>query len=129
MPEFTAKDVQALRRATGAGMLDAKKALEETGGDMDEATKWLRVKGLGSADKRSGREASQGAVAVGKDGNAAAIVELKSRDRLRGQVRRLRQSGRRAGPPGGIQGRGRPVRAPGRDRPAADHAAGEHLDR
>ena len=52
MPEFTAKDVQALRRATGAGMLDAKKALEETGGDMDEATKWLRVKGLGSADKR-----------------------------------------------------------------------------
>jgi elongation factor Ts len=78
VPEFTAKDVQALRRATGAGMLDAKKALEETGGDMDEATKWLRVKGLGSADKRSGREASQGAVAVGKDGNAAAIVELKS---------------------------------------------------
>jgi elongation factor Ts len=78
VPDYTAKDVQALRRATGAGMLDAKTALEESGGDMDEATKWLRVKGLGSADKRSGREATQGAVAVGKDGNAAAIVELKS---------------------------------------------------
>ncbi|HEX4245407.1 MAG TPA: translation elongation factor Ts, partial [Acidimicrobiales bacterium] len=78
MPEFTAKDVQALRRASGAGMLDAKKALEESGGDMEAATKWLRVKGLGSAEKRAGREATQGAVAVGRDGNAAAIVELKS---------------------------------------------------
>ena len=78
MPDFTAKDVQSLRQATGAGMLDAKRALEATGGDMDEATKWLRVQGLGSADKRSGREATQGAVAVAKDGNVAAIVELKS---------------------------------------------------
>jgi elongation factor Ts len=78
VPEFTAKDVQALRRSTGAGMLDAKTALEESAGDMDEATKWLRVKGLGSADKRAGREAAQGAVAVGRDGSVAAIVELKS---------------------------------------------------
>ena len=78
MPDFTAKDVQTLRQASGAGMLDAKKALEATGGNMDEATKWLRVQGLGSADRRAGREATQGAVAVAKDGNAAAIVELKS---------------------------------------------------
>jgi elongation factor Ts len=59
-------------------MLDAKKALEAAGGDMEEAAKWLRVQGLGSAEKRSGREATQGAVAVAKDGNAAAVVELKS---------------------------------------------------
>jgi elongation factor Ts len=59
-------------------MLDAKRALEATGGDMDEAAKWLRVQGLGSADKRSAREATQGAVAVAKEGNAAAVVELKS---------------------------------------------------
>jgi elongation factor Ts len=78
VPDFTAKDVQTLRHASGAGMLDAKRALEATGGDMEEATKWLRVQGLGSADKRSGREATEGAVAVAKDGNSAAIVELKS---------------------------------------------------
>jgi elongation factor Ts len=78
VPDFTAKDVQTLRHASGAGMLDAKRALEATGGDMEEATKWLRVQGLGSADKRSGREATEGAVAVAKEGNIAAIVELKS---------------------------------------------------
>lgn len=77
MPDFTAKDVQTLRQASGAGMLDAKRALEASGGDMDEAAKWLRVQGLGSADKRAGREATQGAVAVAKEGNAAAVVELK----------------------------------------------------
>jgi elongation factor Ts len=77
VPDFTAKDVQTLRQASGAGMLDAKRALEASGGDMDEAAKWLRVQGLGSADKRAGREATQGAVAVAKEGNAAAVVELK----------------------------------------------------
>ncbi len=78
MPEFTAKDVQALRQSSGAGMLDAKRALEESDGNMEDAVKWLRVQGLGSADKRAGREATQGAVAIGRDGNTAAIVELKS---------------------------------------------------
>jgi elongation factor Ts len=74
---FTAKDVQALRQATGAGMLDAKKALEENDGDMDEAAKWLRLQGMAGAAKREEREASQGAVTAVRSGDAAAVVELR----------------------------------------------------
>ena len=77
MADFTAKDVQELRRATGAGMMDAKKALEATGGDAEAASKWLREKGLAGAVKRSDRENTQGAVAITRDGNVAAMVELK----------------------------------------------------
>ena len=76
MPEFTAKDVQALRRATGAGMLDAKRALEETGGDVEGARRWLREQGLASSGRRSDRPSSQGAVSVVVDG-PGAIVELR----------------------------------------------------
>jgi elongation factor Ts len=75
---FTAKDVQALRQATGAGMMDAKRALEATGGDAQAAAQWLREKGLAAAAKRAGRENTQGAVALFVDGNVGAIVELKS---------------------------------------------------
>ncbi len=74
---FTAKDVQALRQASGAGMMDAKKALEETGGDFDAAAKLLREKGLAKHVDRSERENVQGAVAVGSAEGAAVIVELK----------------------------------------------------
>ena len=74
---FTAKDVQALRQSTGVGILDAKKALEANDGDMEAATQWLRVQGLASAAKRADRDASQGAVSVVRDGNAAAVVELR----------------------------------------------------
>ena len=77
MAAFTAKDVQALRRATGAGMMDCKRALEESDGDMDRAKQWLREQGLAGAAKRSEREASQGAVALAVSGRAAAIVELR----------------------------------------------------
>ena len=77
MPEFSAKDVQALRRQAGVGMLDAKRALEETGGVMDAAIQWLRVKGLAKAGAREGRDASQGAVAAVRQGTSAAIVELR----------------------------------------------------
>ncbi|MCU4183757.1 translation elongation factor Ts [Acidiferrimicrobium sp. IK] len=79
MAEFTAKDVKALRDATGAGMMDAKRALTENDGDMEEATKWLRERGLGKAAERAGRDATQGgvAVAVTPDGKAGALVELK----------------------------------------------------
>ena len=78
MPEFTAKDVQALRQASGAGMMDAKRALTENGGDFDAAAKWLREKGLGKAAERTGRENTDGAVSIAVDGGAAAMVELKS---------------------------------------------------
>ena len=74
---ITAKDVQALRQATGVGMMDAKKALEANDGDMAAATQWLRVQGLASAAKRADREAGEGAVSVVRDGNVAAIVEVK----------------------------------------------------
>lgn len=78
MAEFTAKDVQALRRATGAGMMDAKAALQEAGGDFDEARKILREKGLAKAGSRADRENVQGAVAIGSADSTVALVELKS---------------------------------------------------
>ncbi len=74
---FTAKDVQALRQATGAGMMDSKRALTESDGDFDAAAKSLREKGLAKSVDRSDRENTQGAVAVGSAPGAAAIVELK----------------------------------------------------
>jgi elongation factor Ts len=74
---FTAKDVQALRQATGAGMMDAKRALEANDGDMEAAKQWLREKGLAASAKRDERESTQGAVALFVDGSMGAIVELK----------------------------------------------------
>ena len=62
MAEINAKDVKALRDATGAGMMDCKKALTESGGDIDAALRLLREKGLADAAKRSGRAASEGIV-------------------------------------------------------------------
>ena len=75
---FTAKDVKALRDATGAGMMDAKKALEANDGDFEAAKQWLREKGLAASAKRDDRENNQGVVAVKIDGNAGALVLLKS---------------------------------------------------
>jgi elongation factor Ts len=74
---FTAKDVQALRQATGAGMMDAKKALEANDGDMEAAGQWLREKGLGKAAERSDRDNTQGSVALVIRGSVGAIVQLK----------------------------------------------------
>ncbi|MDQ3916076.1 MAG: translation elongation factor Ts [Actinomycetota bacterium] len=62
MAEISAKDVKALRDATGAGMMDAKKALVEMGGDLDKAKRLLREKGLADAAKRTGRAATEGIV-------------------------------------------------------------------
>jgi elongation factor Ts len=77
MAEFTAKDVQALRQASGAGMMDAKKALQENDGDFEAAGKWLREKGLAKSASRTDRDNSEGAVAIATAGNAAALVEVK----------------------------------------------------
>jgi elongation factor Ts len=74
---FTAKDVQALRQATGAGMMDCKRALEATDGDLEAASQWLREKGLAASAKRSDRENNQGAVALFLDGTVGAIVQLR----------------------------------------------------
>jgi elongation factor Ts len=78
MAEFSAQDVKALRDATGAGMMDAKKALTATDGDFQSAVVWLRERGLGKAAERAGRDTVEGAVAVWIADDAAALVELKS---------------------------------------------------
>ena len=77
MAGTSAKDVSTLRQMTGAGMLDCKNALEESGGDIEEAARLLRMKGLAGAAKRSDREAGDGAVATVRDGDAASVVELR----------------------------------------------------
>ncbi|WP_299889900.1 translation elongation factor Ts [uncultured Ruegeria sp.] len=75
---ITAAMVKELRDTTGAGMMDAKKALTETGGNMDEAIDWLRTKGLAKAAKKSGRTAAEGLVAVHVNGNNGVAVEVNS---------------------------------------------------
>jgi elongation factor Ts len=70
--------VKELRDATGAGMMDAKMALTETGGDMDTAVDWLRTKGLAKAAKKSGRTAAEGLVAVAVQGGHGVAVEVNS---------------------------------------------------
>ena len=77
MAEFTAKDVQRLRQQTGAGMMDAKKALTETDGDFDAAAKLLQERGLASTAKRADRESGDGVVAVGVTDGVATLVELR----------------------------------------------------
>ena len=74
---FTAKDVQALRQATGAGMMDAKRALEANDGDMEASKHWLREQGLAASAKRDDRENTQGVVALVVDEQVGALVELK----------------------------------------------------
>jgi len=70
--------VKELRDSTGAGMMDAKKALTENDGDMDAAVDWLRTKGLAKAAKKSGRTAAEGLVAVVVDGGTGVAVEVNS---------------------------------------------------
>lgn len=70
--------IKTLRERTGAGMMDCKKALDESNGDMEQAIDWLRKKGLASAAKKSGRVAAEGLVAVAGAGNKAAMIELNA---------------------------------------------------
>ena len=78
MAEITAATVKELRERTGAGMMDCKKALGETGGDMEAAIDWLRTKGLAAAAKKAGRTAAEGLVGVSVAGNRGAVVEVNS---------------------------------------------------
>ncbi len=78
MAEITAALVKDLREKTGAGMMDCKKALGETNGDLDAAIDWLRKKGLSAASKKAGRVAAEGLVAVAVKDNVGAIVEVNS---------------------------------------------------
>jgi elongation factor Ts len=78
MAEITAANVKELRERTGAGMMDCKKALAETGGDMEAAVDWLRAKGLSAAAKKAGRTAAEGLVGAYVEGNKGALVEVNS---------------------------------------------------
>jgi elongation factor Ts len=78
MASINAKDVAELRRRTGAGMMDCKKALAESGGDFEKATEWLRVHGVARAEQRADRSANQGVVEayVHHGGNLGVLVEI-----------------------------------------------------
>ena len=75
---ITAADVKKLREATGAGMMDCKKALTEVGGDFDAGVDYLRKKGLGAADKKAGRVAAEGVVVTLSTGDAAVVLEVNA---------------------------------------------------
>ena len=76
MAEITAGLVKDLREKTGDGMMDCKRALTETGGDLEQAVDWLRKKGLAAAAKKAGRMTSEGLVGVATEGNAGALLEV-----------------------------------------------------
>ncbi len=78
MTNVTAAMVKDLREKTGAGMMDCKKALAETNGDMEAAIDWLRAKGIAKADKKSGRTAAEGLVGIASNGTKAVVVEVNS---------------------------------------------------
>jgi elongation factor Ts len=78
MAEITAGSVKELRERTGAGMMDCKKALAETNGEMEAAIDWLRAKGLAAAAKKAGRTAAEGLVGVAVEGNRGSMVEVNS---------------------------------------------------
>src|SRR5690348_15789175 len=78
MAEVTAALVKELRDKTGAGMMDCKRALGDTGGDLEAAVDWLRKKGLAAAAKKSARVAAEGLVGVATRGRAGAAVEVNS---------------------------------------------------
>lgn len=78
MAQISAAQVRELRESTGAGMMDCKKALTETNGDMEAAIDWLRKKGLSQAAKKSGRVAAEGLVGVASSKNKAAMVEVNA---------------------------------------------------
>ena len=78
MAEITATLVRDLREKTGAGMMDCKKALNETNGNLEEAVDWLRKKGLAAAAKKAGRVAAEGLVGVATQGTTGAAVEINA---------------------------------------------------
>src|SRR4051794_41844685 len=100
MADFSAADVAALRKTTGAGMMDCKKALEENDGDIEAAKDWLRSKGMAGAGKRAGRSADQGAVDVLVDGGVGAGV---------GPTAQTRFVAKRAGLPRVVAGPAQPA--------------------
>jgi elongation factor Ts len=126
MAEITAGLVKELRQSTGAGMMDCKKALVETGGDVEAAVDWLRKRGLAAAAKKAGRAASEGLVGAVVDGRRGALVEVNAEtdfvarnDVFQEFVRRVSQLALDAG--GGIE-RLNAAEYPGSGRSVAEEA-------
>jgi elongation factor Ts len=78
MADITASMVKDLRESTGAGMMDCKRALSETAGDLENAVDWLRKKGLAAAAKKAGRTAAEGLIGVAIKGNIGAMIEVNA---------------------------------------------------
>src|SRR5262245_15268660 len=78
MAEITASMVKDLRDKTGAGMMDCKKALSETGGNLEAAVDWLRAKGIAKAARKASRVAAEGLIGIAVEGRQAALVEVNS---------------------------------------------------
>jgi elongation factor Ts len=105
MANITAQMVKELRDKTGAGMLDCKAALQETGGDLEPAVDWLRKKGLSKAAKKAGRVAAEGLIGVALAGTKGVMVEVNSEtdfvprnDHFQGLVKMIAQAALKAGP-------------------------------
>ena len=132
MPEITAALVKDLREKTGAGMMDCKRALTETGGEIEAAVDWLRKKGLAAAAKKSGRVAAEGLVGIASAPGRAAMVEVNAETDFVARneqfqafveaVAKVALHGRRR--PGGDQGRAVPRHR--RDGGRAPDPAGRH---
>ena len=125
MAEITASLVKELREKTGAGMMDCKKALGETAGDIEEAVDWLRTKGLSAAAKKAGRVAAEGLVGVASERHARRRRRGQCRDRLRRPQRPVPEVRRR-----GDQARARERRRPrqGRCRAVPGHRTATSQD-
>ncbi|MBN2826141.1 MAG: translation elongation factor Ts, partial [Campylobacterales bacterium] len=78
MANFGPQDIKKLREMTDAGMMDCKKALAESDGDMDKAVAWLREKGLGAAAKKAGKVAAEGSIGLKVEDHKAVLVEVNS---------------------------------------------------
>ena len=125
--------MKELREKSGAGMMDCKKALQETGGDMEAAIDWLRAKGLSKAAKKADRVAAEGLVAVASrddgTGMTGAVDRAERRDRLRGPQRHLpgRGAEHRQGRPGRRAATSRPSRRQDRRRARPSGTPDHHL--
>ena len=126
---FTAKDVQALRQATGAGMMDAKRALEANDGDAGGRRPVAAGEGAGRGGQAAERDNTQGAVSLFVDGNVGSIVQLKCETDFVASSRALQEAGLRPGRAGDREGRRGHGRAGQGARGPAHHAEGEHRAR
>jgi len=125
--EVSAAMIKDLRGKTGAGMMDCKKALQETAGDIEAAVDWLRTKGLAAAAKKAGRVAAEGLVVVAADGNKGAVVEVNSETDFVARNERFQAFARTMGDLVLAGGKGDLEVLQGQPYPGGDRDVGEEL--